>query len=254
MTQIAQFLSKYAAPLASIAGPILGACLAALFGIWFFFRQKEYEVVRKRYLEEGIDHIVAQIAGALHLFQQNWTRCLLILKTYRGLKDDTPRELYSKAFHTVDPNAFVSTKHFLLQQLIRDSVFYDASQLLFVFLHDATNTFENDVCAGIRIQIEGGKSHTIKPEQRQELIDAFVQRLTAIEKEAHSYWIMLGNLQQISFVLERQRFTFWKLTKFHKNKTVRSCVEEVKRQFGKEIEEAKRVTKAPQQSAPGDKK
>jgi len=47
---------------------------------------------------------------------------------------------------------------------------------------------------------------------------------------------MLGKLQKISFVLERQRFTFKKLEKFYKNKTVKSCIVEVNKLFADEIE------------------
>jgi hypothetical protein len=243
-----QFISKYASPLASLVGPIVGASLAALFGILIFFRQKEYELVRKRYLEDGIDEIVDQTAKALHLYQQNWTRCFLILKTYRDLKDDTPKELYSEPFPTADPNAFLSTKHFLLQQLIRDSVFYDACQMLLVFIHDAVNIFKNDLCAAIRIQIEGGRSNNIKPEQRERLIEAYLKRLNELDKEIQPYWVMLGNLQAISFVLERQRFTFKKLKNFHENETVISCTKKVRDLFGKEIAELKKMGDKPQRA------
>ena len=246
MTQIVQFILKYAGPLASLVGPMVGASLAALFGIWVFFRQKEYELVRKRYLEDGIDKIVDQIAKALHLYQQNWGRCFLILKTYRDYKDDTPKDLYSKPFPAVDSNAFLSTNHFLLQQLIRDTVFSDTHQLLLVFLHDAGNIFENNLCAAIRTQIEGGKSHSIKPEQRLEWIETCVKCLQALDEEVQPYWVMLRKLHDISFVLERQRFTFKKLERFHKNKTVLSCIKEVREIFGKEIADLRKMGNKPQ--------
>ena len=241
------FFTTYGEPIRELATALLVVVAAALLGLWAYFRQKEYELVRQRYLENGIDLIVDQVAKVLHLFQQNWTRCFLILKTFRDLKDDTPVYLYSEPFEHIDPNAFLSTKHFQLQQLIRDKVFYEACQMLMAFLHDAANTFENDLCAAVRIQIEGGKSHTIKPEQRQELIDAFVERLTALEKKSHKYWMMLGKLQHISFVLERQRFTFRRLARFHKNRTVAHCVQEVKDLFDAEIQEITDLNAEPKQ-------
>lgn len=167
MNAIMTFFSSYGETIAQVATTLLVVVVTALLGLWAYFRQKEYELVRQRYLENGIDLIVDQVASCLHLFQQNWTRCFLILKTFRDLKDDTPEQLYSEQFQRIDPNSFLSTKHFQLQQLIRNQVFYDACQMLMVFLHDSTNTFEHDLCAAVRIQIEGGKSHTIKPEQRQ---------------------------------------------------------------------------------------
>jgi hypothetical protein len=118
--------------------------------------------------------------------------------------------------------------------------------MLLVVLHDAVNIFENDLCAAIRIQIEGGKSNNIKPEQREQIIEAYFVRLQALEKEVQPYWVMLGNLQAISFVLERQRFTFKKLKKFYKNKTVLSCIKEVRGLFGKEIADLMKMGDKPQ--------
>jgi hypothetical protein len=113
--------------------------------------------------------------------------------------------------------------------------------MLQVFLHDAGNIFDNDLCAAIKIQIEGGKSHEIKPEQREELINAYVKRLLALGEEVKKYWIMLGNLQAIAFVLERQKFTFKKLERFHEHKKVASCVEDVKNMFKDELENLKKM-------------
>jgi hypothetical protein len=241
MTQLAQFIYKFAGPLASMVGPIAGVILAALLGIMMFFRQKEYELVRKRYLEEGVDKIVDQVAQALHIYQQNWSRCFLILKTYRDLKDDTRKELYSSPFAAVDPSTYLSTKHYLLQQLVRDSIFYESCQSLLVFLNEASNLFENDLCGAIKIQIEGGKSHSIGPEHREDIIATYSKRLVTLNKEAEPYWELLRNLQVISFVLERHKFTFDKLEQFHKDKTVLSCIENVKSLFGKKIADLKNM-------------
>ncbi len=249
MKALLDIFTAYGKPIADVSVALLLVIVAALLGLWAYFRQKEYELVRERYLENGIDLIVDQVASSLHIFQQNWTRCILILKTFRDLGHDTPSRLYSEPFLRVDPNAFLSTKHYLLQQLIRDQVFYDACQLLMVFLHDSTNTFENDLCSAVRGHIERGDIHAIKPGQRQQLVDTFVEHLTAMEKEAHKYWVMLEKLQQISFVLERQRFTFRRLLRFHKNKTVIRCVQNVTDVFGNHIREVKELRNEPRQNA-----
>jgi hypothetical protein len=154
--------------------------------------------------------------------------------------------MYKDPFLKVDAKALLVTKHFLLQQLIHDTVFYEVCQLLLAFLNDATNTFENVLCSDIEKQIVGGKDNTFKPEQREILIEKYVEELEKLEEEARPYWEMLGKLLHISFVLERQRFTFHRLEKFHKNKKVAQYVHDVKNLFSKEITELKDLKNKPQ--------
>jgi hypothetical protein len=47
-------------------------------------------------------------------------------------------------------------------------------------------------------------------------------------------------------VLERQRFTFKELERFHKNKTVLSCIKEVKNLFDEEISGLMKMGDRPQ--------
>jgi hypothetical protein len=84
---------------------LLVVIFTALLGLLVYFRQKEREPVRQRYLDNGIDLIVDNISAAWQLFQQNWARCLLLLKTYQDLKNDTPPAMYKKPFFKADPNA-----------------------------------------------------------------------------------------------------------------------------------------------------
>jgi hypothetical protein len=86
---ISKIILASAEPIVNVCTTLLVVIFTAVIGRWVYFRQKEYELVRQRYLENGIDLIVDHIASALQLFQQNWARSLLLLKIYRDLKNDT---------------------------------------------------------------------------------------------------------------------------------------------------------------------
>lgn len=214
---------------------LLGALITALLTIRVYFLQREYEQVRKRYLEDGIDTIVRYIETSLHIFQYNWTQAIMILKTFRGAGKDTPKGVYSDRFMRPDPNAMSSTRHYVLQQLVRDSIFYKASQLLMVFLHDTTNTFENDLCTAVSLYVEGGKELHV-PDDRVKIVEPYLQKLKEIDKEAQKYWILLGHLQTLSLIMERSNFTFRSISRFYRKPEVKKVINLLRDKFKTELE------------------
>lgn len=234
-----EFLIKYKSELISLSGSIIAPIFAAIFAVWFFYRQKEYDTVRKRYLENGIDLLIQKIETALFVFQFNWTRSSMLLRTFRDLGRDTPKDLYNKGFLPLDFATIEATRHYLLTQLIGDNIFYEAHQVLLPFLHSADNFFHGDLTNFVRVYIEGGTDHNFKIDKRSEIVDEYISKLKELEKDSHRFWIMLGNLQLISFEFERQRFTFKKLENFKNNGEIKVIINRIKSLFKDELDKLK---------------
>lgn len=221
-----------------LGSTILASIIVPWIGLLIYFRQKEYELVRKRYLEDGIDILIQQVEAALTTFQDNYTHSMLVLKTYRELKADTPSHLYEIGFQGLDDITMVPTRNYLLKELIGDDVFYDAHQLMTVFVHDANNYFINGLCSTIRIKIKGGEKLKITATEEQ-IVETYLRKSIEYNDEAKKYWILLGNLQNIAFAFEKQRFTFKTIKGFHKNKSVKKSVATVKKAFEDEFKNIK---------------
>ena len=58
---IIALIYKFLEPMLILMGTLLAAIIAPLFGLLLYYRKREYELVRKRYLEEGIDILIKQI-------------------------------------------------------------------------------------------------------------------------------------------------------------------------------------------------
>lgn len=52
--------------------PLLAAVVLYFLGKSAYFRQKEYELITKRYLEESLDAISKNVERSLALFRYNW--------------------------------------------------------------------------------------------------------------------------------------------------------------------------------------
>ena len=237
LTAIIRFLQTYAEPISTLLYMLSTVVLASILGLLVYFRQKEYELVRKRYLEDGIDVLIHHVETALNIFQYNFTHSILVLKTFRELGVDMPARLYETGFQDLDRVTMVPTRNYLLQELIGDDVFYKLHQLMMVFVHDANNYFMNDLCSALRLKVKGGDKIHLKA-TRQQIVDVYMKHSIAFDKEALKYWILLGNLQKIAFAFEKERFTFKKIRKFRKNPSVKESIETLKSQFVKELKES----------------
>jgi hypothetical protein len=220
--------------LATLASALLVVIFTTLSGLWVYFRQKEYELVRQRYLEDGLDVLIHHVETALNIFQYNFTHSLLVLKTFRDLGADMPTRLYDTGFQDLDKVTMVPTRNYLLEQLIGDNICYKIHQLMMVFVHDANNFFMNDLCSMLRIKINGGKEIGVKA-TREEIVEIYMKHCVEYEKKAHRFWILLGNLQNIAFAFEKEKFTFKKIGSFRNNASVQESISVLKEQFAADI-------------------
>jgi hypothetical protein len=223
---------------ATLVGPILGALFAAAFAMWFFFRQKEYEIVRSRYLENGIDIIVQQAERTLQIFQFNWARALMVLKAFRDMGKDTPKELYTSAFLQIDSASLESSRHYLIKELVGDKIFFEAHQGLLAFMQNADYIFRYDLSTTIRLCIEGGQEIEIKA-TREQIYDSFFQQLKKLNLDANKYWIMLGLLNEIAIIFERQKFAFGSIGRFKETKEIRDILQNVRNEFRETLDKYK---------------
>lgn len=219
-------ISAYAQPLATILGALLVVVVTPLIGVWAYFRRKEYETVRQRYLDDGILPIIRQVEDSLNVFEYNWAHSVHLLKTYRDLASNTPPELYRSGFVAIDkPISFEASRHYLLMDIIGDKVYFDVHQLLTAFLHDAHSFFMDDLCSAIRVSLEGGKEGTeIAPPEV--IFDTYIKEIEKKSEEHHPYYVFLGNLQLLASLLAKEQYSFKKLSKFrYKSEVLKSTID-----------------------------
>jgi len=114
---------------ATFAGPVLGAAVAALLAVYLglrqYARQQEMASVRSWYLEGGVRKLRVAMSGFLSVHLQNYQTACFILATFRDnpkgsplapRPDDIPR-LYDLSGHVMPIDTFAAA-----QDLLRDQV------------------------------------------------------------------------------------------------------------------------------------
>src|SRR3954463_7558992 len=85
---------------------LAAAALAAWVALSLYFRQKEYELIKQRYLEGAVDVVAADFEAALGVLSHNWARCLHVVKLYRDEEEHLDLAELDKGFLDVDASSF----------------------------------------------------------------------------------------------------------------------------------------------------
>src|SRR6185369_6140349 len=81
---------------------IFALYIAYRLGLRAYFRQKDYELVRQRYLTEGADEVAANIEYGLSVHRNNWARGLKIIRTFRDIGDQISPKMLEDGFSEFD--------------------------------------------------------------------------------------------------------------------------------------------------------
>ena len=218
-----------------LLAPIVAVLIAYFLGAAAYFRQKEYELVRKRYLEEGVDIISEEADKALGVFWRNWSRALSLLKQFRGLGSNVDRKLYSEGWVTLEPSVLATRPNYRLNLLVRDEIFYSVLQLVHAWVENANKVIVEDLCVAIKLRVEGAPGIQVKAKD-EEINKTYMDRLLTLRNEAQRYYQLIHHLENIAGVLEQERLSFKKLRSFHTYPVVTQGIAELKKAFHDDLQ------------------
>ncbi|MCK4951736.1 MAG: hypothetical protein KAS48_07945 [Gammaproteobacteria bacterium] len=236
LSELSCWIFRYQDSLSTIAAAILAAIIAPLLGLLVYFKQKQYDLVRARYLENGLDVVSAQVEYTLGIFRHNWARGLNVLKHFRDMGADMPKELYKSGFIEIDPASYKTAHSYLLREMTGDDVYHHVLQLLFTFVHSTNAMLMYDLCSIVRLSIEGGTENEIKS-SREEIMNSYFPLLEELNNKAERFYLIQAALMDLSSVLIRKKFTFNNIDNFRDDQTVKRTIEKLKNEFEKDIKE-----------------
>lgn len=216
--------------------PFAVALTVYLLGKSAYFTQKEYEMISKRYLEEGLDSISKSIDSSLATFRHNWWLSTVVLKHFRDLGKDMRPELYKQLYKEPDVTHFELWRDYRLQDIVGDDIFNRAHQSLDAFVKSSYAFFQDDLGAMVRVTLEGGKELEVKA-TREEMINEYLQQIENLDREAHRYYILLGVLQELTSIIQTERFSFDKLRELRSQENVKKAIEKLKVHFADTLDE-----------------
>ncbi len=204
--------------------PLGAAFVAYLLGLRAYHLQREYELVRRRYLDEGLDAFAADVEHALGVFKNNWQHSLNVLKHYREMDTAMRKELLDTGWLDVEMSQFRVRPNYRIGTLVGDQVFWSVQQLLFAFVGTTSAFFKDDLGGAVRHAISGGALNGPK----KDMIDEYEKQCEKYLDTANRYHILLAEVQAITTELEKKRFTLASIQKFKNREAVQNSVKRLK--------------------------
>jgi len=200
-----------------LAAPLAAAALA----YFHYLKQREHELVRHRYLEEGLDALTASLQHALTIFQHNWSTALMLLKQFREYDHVQMRDVDLNAFLPLDLTKMDMTSVSRVSMLIGDQIVWQTVQSVFAFVVGANFDFKDDLARMIELVKDGQKNLAIPKEQAAE---KYKTALDALQTDAGRYYKILGLLHSLVTIFERERFTLKTVANFRNQADVQEIV------------------------------
>lgn len=210
---------------------IAAACLAAWLGVKVFLRQKEYDLVKQRYLEGGIDVVAAHQEEALGIFHHNWARCLQLVKMFRDAQESFDLDQLQQGFLELDSSKFHAIPHHRLQILVRTQVFWEVYQMALAFAVNANAKVTKEIPETIRLKITTVKlSADIKHIAKESF-----EYLKELEEKSHKFGMLTRELEVLAGTLQTGNLTFKNVLAFNEKPEVKASIERLEKEFANEL-------------------
>ena len=215
-----------------VLAPFGAALLAYLLGSRAYFRQKEFELVRSRYLEGGLDRVSAQIEEALRFFAQDFAHGMKTLRVYYEIGPVRAAQLCDK-FEELKPGAVELISINRLQELVQDTIYSDVSWQLYSAVQEYHSFLVDEMCftiKGIADSIADGKG--LDGSTEVTILKSYEEKVIKGYAEGKRFLLLLSCLHEITSVLQAQRLTLVSVRDFHKQPVVAETARRLKAEFG----------------------
>jgi hypothetical protein len=227
---------------------LLAAGVGVFSGGWLalrsYFRQKEYELVKERYLEGAIDILASEVELALEISSHNWARCLEVLKIFRDEKElFDQRELtqgfleYNISFHRI--------AHHRVGELVGSSHVWTIYQRALAFVTTKNSIMTKEIPELIRLKL----SNQMQMAEIGEIVDKTHKKLCEINDESHRFAYLTSFFHGLGRILERERLTFDHIDRFKERAEVKELVKGLIREFESKAT-AGHTDRAPENESP----
>ena len=234
MESLLSFTGKHAAAIATLLAPLFAGLLLAILGRLAYFRQKEFESIRERYLKDGVDVIAKRVEHNLNIFFTNYAKAHNVLRHFRDYGRSLPRDiLRPDSFLDLDPDSLDTSRNYVLRELVGDDIYYDVYQKLNARVLGRINFFRYELCHGLTLFIDPTDDFAISA-SAEELYDKLHAELLGMDREMQRYFILLHHLRGISTILSSERFSLRGIRRFRYKQIVQRGLV-VMREFSRDV-------------------
>ncbi len=208
-----------------VFAPLLVGCILAWLGLGVYFRRKEYELVQKRYLDDGLDLLVDDFGATLANYRSNWFDGILLIQAFRnGVVSECEVERGARQ----QPGSYGMATVQRLERMVGDEKHSLSwmTQSLYAFVDRANSFVHYDLAPGIRearrLSDEGPSA--ANGDEIQKAISEYEERMKQLPGDCKPYEVFVTQMGELAGILEQQEFSLKMIRRFRQHKRVRAWV------------------------------
>jgi hypothetical protein len=209
---------------------LLAVILGAFIALRVYFRQKEYELAKQRYLEAGVDVVAAELEQALGVVSHNYARSLSICISLRDAGADFDIKEIDRGFIELDSSHFKQIAHHRIGSLVNSQLIWEIFQLAMAHSTFANSQITKVIPEAIRIKLTTNRIS----KEYESLAEAMMAELKKIHDDGFKFAILLKELHVLGLLLEAEALSLKDIAKFHKRPEIKQLLERLETAFPKE--------------------
>lgn len=225
MTELHTELVKGAFTLGAVA-------LGSVVALRVYFRQKEYDLTKQRYLEQGIDVVASELEVALGIVSHNYARSLQLCKFYRDSGPMLDTKELERGFLELDSSKFHVIAHHRLSALLQNQVVWESFQSAMAHATTANSVITQEIPEAIRRHLKDPNRFN----DRKKLSEDMVKFLQEKHDQGSKYENLIRELHALSLLLEAEPLSLKAIAKFSSTPEVRLLIGRLRNMFPAQIE------------------
>lgn len=220
---------------------LAGAYFVYRLGLRSYAKQKEYELLIERYLNNGVDPVVATVDHALNMFKQNYAQALRLLNKFKDTQSAAlplDEKEYKFEFLKYNPESLSVAPFYKVQSITGDDIFWESFQLLIAFVDRSYHFFQNQFRQAIEYYLETDKI----TKSLDDMCNDFYNDVWRHYKESERYHKILMELQNISLFLETKKLSFKELVELRSRPAMKDYVRRLRAEFADDLDRLNKLS------------
>lgn len=210
-----------------IVASVFAGLALAYFGLRIYFRQKEYEIVKQRYLDQSLDVVAGELDEITSVLLNNWARSLELVKELRDAPGNFEKSHLEQGFLPLRGSNFNHTAHHRLKTLIKSQIIWSCYQLA-LSRHMTLNAIAAKEIPHAISEFVSGRLHNTTS---NEITEAAFEQLQPMINQSNEFALLQDAIQRIAWHFERSRLSFKDVEKFAELDSIRKIAKELEAHY-----------------------
>lgn len=201
--------------------------MGSAFALWLYFRQKEYELVKQRYLDGGVDVLVAQLEASLGVASHNYSRSLQVVKSFRDTGENFDLKMLSEGFLPLDSSKFSQHANHRIGSLLDSQLVWSIFQSALAHAAISNGKFTIEIPEAIRFK----RSTNLITKSEQEMAAIMIADIRQLHDSGFNYAKLISELHYLGRLLETEKLSVAGIAAFSKRREVRQLLTRLEKAF-----------------------